>query len=236
MKRIITSILSLAFLSGIFVNLSFAEDVKLVETNQENGSNMSNSPRAKENNDSKKLDPQKYANKMEENEKQYSDLVNKEIEKIKNMSEKEFKKYLSKSYLILAWSYIRPVIGIICWCIFEYLFNIHFLRPYWVKTYNYAYEKGFYAGQSVKKGSNYNPEDLHLISDMKSGLRTFISNFHPDVLSKKAKDPNFFDKVYSEFELLFNKTKYFCNEVFFKGKAYDMKSISTEISGAIGKE
>lgn len=123
MKKFISSILSLALLSGLFVNPSFAEDVKLVETNQENGSNMSNSPRAKENNDSKKLDPKKYANKMEENEKQYSDLVNKEIEKIKNMSEKEFKKYLSKSYLILAWSYIRPVIGIICWCIFEYLFT-----------------------------------------------------------------------------------------------------------------
>ncbi len=236
MKRIIASLLSLIFLSGIFVTPSFAEGAKLAETKQENGSNMPNSPCAKENNDIKKSEQKKYANKIEENEKKYSDLVNKEIEKIKNMSEKDFKKYLSKSYLILACSYIRPAIGVICWCIFEYLFNIHFLAPYWVETYKKGYEKGFYAGQNIKKGSNYTPVDLHLIEDMRKGLRTFISNFHPDVLSKKAKDPNFFDKIYSEFELLFNKTKYFCNEGFFKGKAYDMKSISTEISGAIGKE
>ena len=141
MKRIIVGLLSLAFLSGTFVKTSFADGVKLAETNQENGSNMPNSSRTSKNNDSKESEQKKFANKIEEKEKQYSDLVNKEIEKIKNMSEKEFKKYLSKSYLILAWSYIRLVIGITCWGIFEYLFNIHFLRPYWVKTYNYAYEK-----------------------------------------------------------------------------------------------
>ena len=208
MKKIIASILSFVSLLAPPTNCSFAKEIQPAETSKHTASVGKNNAR-------KKSEQEKYINKMYENEKKYSDSVNKEIEKVKNMSEKELKRYLNKSYLIKVWSQIRPFIRIVCWGIFEHMFITHFLEPYWNKTFYYAYEKGFNVGQNIKKDSDINdPEALSLIADIKKGLCSFINNFHPDVISKKAKDPTFFDKIYSELELLYNKTKYFCSEDF----------------------
>ncbi len=229
MKRIITSVLSLAFLSGIFVNSSFGDEIQPAEVNQEKASNMCdpeshqdsntvisdksnenktapmgtiNQPaNLNKNNVNKKSSREKYINKIEENEKRYSDSVNKEIEKVKNMSEKEFKKYLSKSYLILYGTLYGP------------------------RCLAFDREEN---KQNIKKDLNISDYDRLLTSDIKKGIRAFLINFHPDVISKNVKDSTFFDKIHPELEALYSELNYFCQN--------DVERSCPEISGAIGKE
>ncbi len=262
MKRIITSVLSLAFLSGIFVNSSFGDEIQPAEVNQEKASNMCdpeshqdsntvisdksnenktapmgtiNQPaNLNKNNVNKKSSREKYINKIEENEKRYSDSVNKEIEKVKNMSEKEFKKYLSKSYLILYGTLYGPR------CLafgFSFFFNLFSkklgssINKIFLKIFSYGFKKGFDREenkQNIKKDLNISDYDRLLTSDIKKGIRAFLINFHPDVISKNVKDSTFFDKIHPELEALYSELNYFCQN--------DVERSCPEISGAIGKE
>lgn len=239
MKKIITSILSLAFLSGLFVNHSFAEGIQPAESTQESASNVlapeqqdssivasssttapvetvSQTAKVDKSNVVKKSIREKLINKKEEREKKFSDSVNKEIEKVKNMSEKEFKRYLYKSYLILY--------GPLCLVYIVFLFFGFFQEKLEValnKIDLYAYRKGFEREenkQSIKKDLNTSNYDHLFISELKKGIKPFLINFHPDVLSKNIKDPTFLDKIFPDLEALYNKAKYFCDKGFFTGK------------------
>lgn len=261
MKRVIASILSLAFLSGLFVSSSFAEEVKFTEVAQEKASNefnfgsqkdscnvsdsvnkeemthagVANQPaNLNKNNGNKKSNKEKYINKIEEKEKKYSDLVNKEIERVKDMSEKEFKKYLSKSYLILYGTLYGPSCLAFASSIFFNLFGKKLgssFNKIFLKIFSYGFKKGFDREenkQNIKKALNISDYDRLLTSDIKKGIRAFLINFHPDVISKNAKDLTFFDKIHPELEALYSELKYFCQN--------DVERSRPEISGAIGKE
>lgn len=257
MKKVIASILSLGFLSGLFVNNSFAEEIKPDESAQERASNVFNFDSQKDscnvsdsvnkdetthagianqtesvnkNNVNRKSTREKCINKIEEKEKKYSDLVNKEIEKVKNMSEKEIKIYLAKSYLILYGTLYGPS------CL-AFGFGIlgkklgSSINKIFLKIFSHGFKKGFAREenkQNIKKNLNTSYYDRLLTSDIKKSIRTFIISFHPDVISKNAKDPTFFDKISPELESLYNELKYFCPN--------NVERNRPEISGAIGKE
>lgn len=232
MKKIIASILSLVFLSGLPTNCSFAKEIQPAETSNHTASRSKNNAR-------KKSEQEKYINKMYENEKKYSDSVNKEIEKVKNMSEKELKRYLNKSYLILygprSLSFILSFFFTFFWEKLGALISTLFL-----KIYKCGFEKGFNQGENkrnIKKDLSTSDYEHILISDMKRRLKLFLINFHPDVIFKNIKDPTFFDKIFPELELLYNKAQYFCDKGFFTREPHnDVERSSTEIFSAIGKE
>ncbi len=257
MKKVISSILSLALLSGLLVHSSFAEEVKFTEVAQEKASNEFNFESQKDscnvsdsvnkdetthaeisnqtaslnkNNVNKKSSKEKCINKIGENEKKYSELVNKEIEKVKNMSEKEFKRYLFKSYLIL----YGPSCLAFGFSIFFNLFGKKLgssINKIFLKIFSHGFKKGFDREenkQNIKKDLNISDYNRLLTFNIKKGIRAFLINFHPDVISKNAKDPTFFDKISPELETLYDELKYFCQN--------NVEINRPEISGAIGKD
>lgn len=84
MKKFISSILSLALLSGLFVNPSFAEEIQPAEVTQEKASNV----QLKQ---SGLTAQEKAAEKLKSDLKKYNEKQQKLIQKYENMTDKEFK-------------------------------------------------------------------------------------------------------------------------------------------------
>ncbi len=99
MKKVIASILSLALLSGLFVNPSFAEEIQSTKVAQEKASNVQlNQPGV--------TAQEKAAEKLKSDLKKYNEKQQKLIQKYENMTDKEFrwdkiKKALMKSLKLL---------------------------------------------------------------------------------------------------------------------------------------
>lgn len=99
MKKVIASILSLALLSGLFVNPSFAEEIQTAEVTQEKASNVQlNQPGL--------TAQEKAAEKLKSDLKKYNEKQQKLIRKYENMTDKEFKwdkikKFLMKAFFAL---------------------------------------------------------------------------------------------------------------------------------------
>lgn len=99
MKKVIASILSLALLSGLFVNPSFAEEIQSTKVAQEKASNIQlNQPGL--------TAQEKAAEKLKSDLKKYNEKQQKLIQKYENMTDKEFrwdkvKKFLMKAFFAL---------------------------------------------------------------------------------------------------------------------------------------
>lgn len=175
MKRIITSILSLAFLSGLFVNTSFAEEIHPTATAQRSASSglnsenqqkpsiavsdsvinetkyteTSNQPGLNKNNSNKKTGREKDIALLKNYMRIYNENQQKLIQKYENMTDKEIRWDKIKKFLKKAFVSCGTVAAIVGAYIGTYL---HGLKNGFEDGYNsiWTWPKGF----GYKKGED----------------------------------------------------------------------------------
>ncbi len=127
MKKVIASILSLALLSGLFVNASFAEEIQPAEVTQEKAFNV-------QLNQSDLTAQEKAAEKLKSDLKKYNEKQQKLIQKYENMTDKEFK-----------WDKIKKTFMKILGAVVSFLGTVWVIDLYYDKE-NQGYKKGVKAG------------------------------------------------------------------------------------------
>ncbi len=228
MKRFISSILSLAFLSGLFVNSSFAEELQSTEVAQEKASNMCGpesqqdsttvtSDNASKNetahmetvnqpanlnkdNVNKKSNREKAIETLQNNIKKYTEKQQKLIKKYENMTDKQFTWF---SYAVgAAFGFLGSFVGSAIGLAISLLIDKSI-----VDSYNEGYEEGYAKGQEnsedpfakrAKCNKGLPPQTKQLVVKL-------LALLHPDSFPKNGQGKSFNDVK----EVYYNLTNFY---------------------------
>lgn len=206
MKKIIASVLTLAFLSGGSVNISFAEEIQLAETAQEKALNMLNNNDKNDvcdglDNTSKNetIDSEvtnKPANPIKNNANKKS-AREKSIEKIKNDIEKKQKliqKYENMTDKKFSWRRVLLATIKSIGVLFLMSCSMCAIGIALLRNFELGYYSGYSAGYTACYESNLGRHSFSqstdgnsaFLSEAKTFVRKLLSTFHPDTF-KQAK-------------------------------------------------
>ena len=214
MKKFISSMLSLAFLSGLFVNSSFAAGIQPSEVAQEKAPNT-------QLNQSELTAQEKTAEKLKSDLKKYNEKQQKLIQKYENMTNKEFrwdkiKKFFMKAFFVLVcagfvsrtYLYISKKMADERTAGEEVGYDFGHKIGYY-SGYQAGYDEGESDGRKfgefdcVVKHHFQDPKECIDRTKAKKVVNKILASLHPDVLSKKGKN---FDDVK---EVYYNLTNFY---------------------------
>lgn len=216
MKRIVVSILSVAFLSGLFVDISFAEETQPIATIQEKASDATSNnvnkseSKAQTFNNSELTGQKNTAEKLKNDLRKYNEKQQELIQKYKNMTNKEFIWDKVKNYLLkflVACGVVGALFGTYC-CGFKYGFDDGY--DIWDHDQNPIFgedvEKGYkqwkdrrkYKGfeQGYKDGFSNASKCNRVLADTSLLVSTLLATFKPDSFPQKGKSFNDVKELY----------------------------------------
>lgn len=206
MKKVIASILSLALLSGLSVNPSFADEIQPAEVTQEKASNVQlNQPGL--------TAQEKAAEKLKSDLKKYNEKQQKLIQKYENMTDKEFRWDKIKRFLIKA----SVAIAIV------YVFSTTFLyaackgldegEDCWRENINY--KRGYANGENdgVKRSNESNTKCNNILPNTRELVKKILATLHPDSFKKRG-------KTFTDVKKLYDNANDFYKKHFDKAKKF----------------
>lgn len=237
MKKVIASILSLALLSGLFVNSSFAEEIQPPKVTQEKASDVLNLENQKSSfNISDSIDKgepvkdeipgqpepnktsaykEKNIEKLKKDLEMYNEKQQKLIQKYENMTDKGFYWAKTKSFFIKTLAAFL-IVGVF---VVTYSFGVddsfhegRFCRRENI-DYQFGYVKGLKKGEKERQENQLSPTKCsNIIPGTKEIVRKFLSTLHPDYFKR--------GKTFNDVKELYDDVTNFCNKHFRKPKRF----------------